>query len=167
MENTEILERMANSNPYKSYKKTIAGKVYVQYLDPFSHEQLGTLLSGDPTKEEGIFNVWSNLENTYFKQMNKRLFEMGYLVEYTKPVVFEKSPNEKTDDEIEALFDEKFLTFQSEVKKVTSEVTLQRMLVIGENKNKSPKYLEFIRNRLVDIQQNEFSSVIQDDTNSD
>lgn len=164
MANEEVLERIANNNPYRSYKKTILGVLHVHYLDPFSHEQLGMLISGDPNKDEGIFNTWSNLEDTFFRQMNKPLFEKGYIVEYTRPVVFEKSPNEKTDDEIEALFSEKFLTFQSEVKKVTSPITLQRMLVIGENTNKSSKYLDLIRSHLAEVQQEEFSS---NDTNSD
>lgn len=150
------LQRMVSNDPYRSYQKTILGKVYVQYLDPTNKEPAGLILEGDPKKGEGVIHLWDELEDIYFRRANKRLFDTGLVVPYTKPVEFEKSPNEKTDEEIEKLFSEKFLAFQTEVQKIDSPITLQRMIVIGESLKKE-KYTEYIKQRLAEVQQKEFA----------
>lgn len=163
MDNTDVLERMAQNNPFKSYQKTILGKLYIQYINPINQSQEGMILEGDPKKGDGIFHVWSQLEDLFFRRANRTLFEKGFLKEYTKPIIIEKSPNEKTDEEIEALFSERYLTFQNEVNRIDSEITLQRMIVIGESLGKD-KYVSFVKQRLAEVQKQEFE-VVEENAN--
>jgi len=156
MVDTQILERMAHNDPVKSYQKTILGKLYVVVFNSINGTSEGIILEGDPKKGEGTVQIWSQLEDAFFRRANKALFDQGFLTEYTKPLSFEKSPNEKTDEEIEALYDERFLTFQRELEKITSMLTLERFLVIGESTNKSPRYIEFVKKMIANLQKQEF-----------
>lgn len=162
MEKSEVLERMAKNEPVQSYQKTCLGKIFVQVLNSLKNEQEGILISGDPKKGEGVIHVWSDLEKLYFEQANAKLFKDGYLVKYTKPVVVQKSPNEKTDEELEALFSLQFLSFQKEIRAIDSEITLQRAIEIGTALQKQ-KFVDFIKQRLLEVQKADFQ--VNEDAN--
>jgi hypothetical protein len=157
MDTSEILSKMVNNEPYKVYQKTTLGKVFVNFLDPLTNEQKGMILEGDPKKGEGTFETWGQLDDLYFRRANNILFSKGYLVEYNRPIEKKKSPNEKTDEEIEELVNARYLAFQNEVQKIDSEVTLKRILAKAVELGKSDKIITFLEQRIAEVQQQEFA----------
>jgi len=154
----EIVERMVKGLPYKSYKKVIVGKLYINRIDPISQAKEGAIISGLPDKDEScIIDVWSELEDLYFRKANKFHFNNGYLIEYKRESFEEqKSPNEKTEEEIEELLNSKFFVIQNEINKITSEATLLRIIAMGKKLEKSEKIISAIELRLAEVQKEAF-----------
>jgi len=144
--------------PYKSYRKTILGQVYVKILNPFNNlESMGLILSGeDNSSDSAIIRVWNPKEDKFLRTANKKHFEKGYLIEYKEPEVKQVSEEEKfnnlTDAESEELVSSKFFTLQSAVNKMTSEAPLYRLLKIAEREEKSEKIINLIKGRLSEVQ---------------
>jgi len=144
--------------PYKSYRKTVLGQVYVKILNPFNNlESLGIVLSGeDNFSDNAVVEVWNAKEDKYIRSANKQHFERGYLIEYTKPedkeVSEEEKANNMSDKELEKLISSKFFTLQAGVNKMTSEAPLYRLLVLAEKEEKSEKIVNLIKGRLSEVQ---------------
>ena len=164
-----VLELMAQNKPYKSYKKVILGKLYVQYIDPLTQQIQGMILEGDPNKgEETVIDMWSPLEDLFFRRSNRFHFENGHLVEYKrKEQPLEKTPNEVTDEEIEEVLDSRFFSLQNLLPKITSETTLLRILTIAREKQKSERILTLIETRLAEVQKESFGAVVNVNSNAD
>lgn len=152
----EVYSKMQIGEPYKTYRKTILGQVYVTVLDPFSGEPVGQILRGDPKKnEEGcIIDMWSEREDVFFKRMNRRQFELGNLIVYKRPLEEPpKSVNEFTDEELSALLDTRyFLKLQAALNKMTSIAPVSRLLQIAEDREKSEKFVNAIKARMSELQ---------------
>lgn len=158
--NTEsaIFSAMQTEKPYKSYRKTILGQVYVKILNPFNtNEQQGLILSGeDNTADEAIMQVWTPKEDQFLRSMNKKHFELGYLVLYNEPEVREISEEEKfntlDDKALTKLANSKWFTLQAGLNKMTSEAPIYRTLKIAEELDKSEKVINLIKGRLSEVQ---------------
>jgi len=158
--NTEsaVFSAMQTEKPYKSYKKTILGQVYVNILNPFNDKDpMGLILFGETNQEDtAIVNVWSAKEDHYLRSMNKRHFERGYLVEYQTPeskvVTDEEKHNTLSEDELKKLLSSKYFTLEAAVNKMTSEAPLYRLLVLATEQDKSEKIISFIKGRLSEVQ---------------
>lgn len=158
--NLEAADFSASSleKPYKSYRKTILGQVYVKILNPFNNlETRGLILSGeDNFSDTAIVHVWNPKEDKFLHTANKSHFERGYLMEYTLPetrvVSEEEKMNSLSDKELEKLVGSKFFTLQAAVNKITSEAPLYRLLKIAEEKEKSEKIIGLIKGRLSEVQ---------------
>lgn len=144
--------------PYKSYRKTTLGKVYVKILNPFNNlESMGLILSGeDNFSDTATVQVWNPKEDKFLRTANKKHFELGYLIEYNEPETKEVTEEEKfnnlTDEELEKLVSSKFFTLQSSVNKMTSEAPLYRLLTLAEEREKSEKIVNLIKGRLSEVQ---------------
>jgi hypothetical protein len=153
-----VFSAMQTGKPYKSYRKTVFGQVYVKILNPFNtNEPMGLILSGeDNTADTAIVHVWSAKEDQFIKTMNKKHFERGYLVSYNEPETKKISESEKfntlTDEELEKLVKSKFFALQAATNKMTSEAPLYRLLKIAEKLEKSEKIISLIKGRLSEVQ---------------
>lgn len=160
MEQGSIYSLMQTGKPYKSYIKTILGKLYVNIWDSFTNKPIGVIIQGDPKNpdnESCIIDVWNEQEDVYLKRANKRHFETGYLVEYKrKEVEKEKSPNELTDEELDTLLNSKFLSLQNAVNKMTSVSPVFRLLQMAREQEKSEKIIKFLEGKLSSLQLEEY-----------
>ena len=149
---------LQTEKPYKSYRKTILGQVYVKFLNPFNDiDPMGLVLFGKTNQEDtAIINVWTPKEDQYLRTMNKKHFERGYLVEYTAPehrvVPEEEEYNTLSDEELNKLLSSKFFSLQAAVNKMTSEAPLYRLLVFATEQEKSEKIISLIKGRLSEVQ---------------
>ena len=144
--------------PYKSYRKTILGQMYVKILNPFNNlESQGLILSGeDNFSDTAIVQTWNAKEDKFLRTANKKHFEQGYIIEYdlpeTREITEEERLNNLPDKELEKLVSSKFFTLQAAVNKMTSEAPLYRLLALAEEKEKSEKIINLIKGRLSEVQ---------------
>lgn len=158
--NTEqtVFSASQTEKPYKSYRKTILGQVYVRILNPFNDKDtLGLILSGETNKEDtAIVSVWTPKEDQYLRTMNKSHFERGFLVEYetpdTRKVTEEEKFNTLSDAELDDLLSSKWFSLQAAVNKMTSEAPLYRLLTAALEQDKSEKIINLIKGRLSEVQ---------------
>jgi len=158
--NTEqvVFDAMQTERPYKSYKKTILGQVFVRILNPFNDKDpMGLILFGATNQEDtAIVNVWTAKEDQYLRSMNKKHFERGFLVEYQTPdervVPEDEKFNTLSDDELDKLLKSKFFSLQAAVNKMTSEAPLYRLLTRALEQEKSEKIISLIKGRLSEVQ---------------
>lgn len=157
----DTLEKMMSEKPYKSYKKTILGQLYVNRLDPFTLNSEGVIIKGDPKKDDScIIDVWSELEDIYLRRSNAVHFRNKHLVEYQRPEKpLPRDPNDKTEAEMEELLNSKFMAIQNELKKITSQETIIKLLTLAEALEKSDKIKAAINQRLTEIQQEDYDRV--------
>jgi len=158
-----IYSQMKVSKPYKSYIKTILGKVYVKSLNSFSGEPDGVILSGDPKKKSDscIIDVWSLQEDMYLHRANPKHFKDGALLEFIREnveVSEEEKLNSMSDDAMVELLSSKFFTLQNVVNKFTSVAPVFRMLNIAKDLEKSDKIVKFIEGKLAELQLKEIST---------
>ena len=162
MEQGSVYSLMQTGTPYKSYIKTILGKLYVNIWDSFTNKPIGIIIQGNPKTEDiesCIVDVWSEQEDVYLKRTNKRHFDTGYLIEYKRiEKTKEKSPNDLTDDELNSLLNSKFLTLQSAVNKMTSVAPIFRMIEMAKEQEKSQKIITFLEGKLSAIQLQEYKT---------
>lgn len=156
---TDVFSAMQAGTPYRTFRKTILGKVYITYLDPFSGEPDHKIMEGIPAKkDEGCFyHAWTDKEYLFFKRMNKRHLESGNLLEVKpkakkKPKTKELNYNALPDEEIEKILRKPFLALSNALNKMTSEAAVYRMLETAEQMNKSEKFMQTIRARLSEVQ---------------
>src|SRR3990172_7387826 len=148
---------MMNTNtPYKSYKKVVLAKVYVTVLNSFNGQPEGIILHGNPRNNDDscIVDMWSEMEDVYFRRANKRHLETGDIREFIRKEVIDKPKtfNEFSDDELRVLVNSKFLTLQHAVNKMDSVATVYRLLNIAEEEEKSEKIMAFIKGKLSELQ---------------
>lgn len=154
----QLASAMATGRPFKSYIKTILGKVNVTVWDMFTNTPVGLLLEGDPRKKEenSYIDLYSEYEDVFFKRANKRHFEVGNLVEYVKKEEKrERTLEEFTDEELIEIINSPFLKLQNALNKTNSVALLFRFEGLATELEKSDKVLSAIRSRLSEAQENE------------
>jgi len=150
----ETFSNMQTGKPYKSYKKTILAKIYVQLLDPFSETPVGLILETNPKfPGRDIVDVWSEKEDVFFKRANKRQFDQGNIIPHTRPEIVNEEPKIESysDEKLTEIVNSKFLTLQSILNKVETEAVLFRMITIAKEQEKSVKIVGAIEARLSEI----------------
>ena len=159
----EVVSAMSAEKPFKTYKKTILGKVAVKVFNPLTQRPEELILKGNPSKNEpGCFiDVWSEQENVYLKRMNSRHMREGVLIVVDREKVpVEEEVNEfnvLTDDELYELLNSPSFKLQNALKKMTSQAPVQRLLTIAEQEEKSEKIMDNIRGRLAELQELEYA----------
>jgi len=159
----ELFAAIHEGKPFKSYIKTILGKVAVQLWDNFLDKPVDVILQGDPKRKEDtcIVNVFSAREDAFFLRVNKKHFATGMLIPYvakeiSEPV--EKPIEQSTDDELKAIINKKFLALSSAVNKINSTAVLFRMRGLAEEMEKSEKITRLIESRISELQSQETTS---------
>jgi hypothetical protein len=146
------ISAMQSGTPYASYRKTIAGKVYVTVLNPFTGVPEGLVLFG--SDENAVIDVWTEREDLFFKRTNKRHFEVGNVISFKKAM---DKPEEKTieqysDDELRTVVNQRFIPLQKTLQEIKSEAVLLRMLDIARQEEKSEKIITTITSKLSILQ---------------
>lgn len=155
--NPAIYSAMQVNTPYKSYKKTVLGKIYVNLIDPFSGNPTGYIIEGNPERDDScILDVWSEKEDAFFRRMNKKHFETGMLIFYERPVIEE--PKERTieeysDEELKEIVSQKFYAIQAQIRKAKSPVVLARMAALAKELDRSNSIINLIENSLAKLQE--------------
>lgn len=160
---SNVYSLMQTEKPYKAYIKRSLGKLHVNILNPFSGEQEGLILVGDPRKEEPstIVEVWSDKEDLFFKRSNRKHFEAGEIVEYAykEPEMSEELRlNTLSDEELAKILADRFYTLSNYVKKVTVVAPLYTLLRMAEEQEKSEKIINTIKSRIEELQRQEFGT---------
>jgi len=160
---------LEEKEPYKSYIKTVLGRVRIIILSPFSGEPEEVILSGNPKgkdRESCIIDVYSGKEDMYFKKVNAVHFKQGELIEYDRvdqPVEpsEEDIVNSLSDEEMKKLLKSKFFTLQSTVNKMTSVAPVFRMVELGREIDASERYIKFLEGKLAELQEAEYAEFEQ------
>ena len=151
---------MQLGRPFRSYRKTILGKVYVTMLDPFPpHNPNGYLISGDPKSDTAIVDTWNEMEDAYFRRTNKRQFELGNLIDYKRPVESDDKPQpaeQYSDEQLKDVLSKPFYSLQALVNKTNKVALVTRLLVLSREMNKSEKIVKFLEGRISEIQMAEY-----------
>ena len=151
-----VYSAMQTGRPYKTYRKTILGQVFVQVLNPFSGKPEGIILKGRDKDENAMVDVWSEKEDVFFKKQNRKQFLGGFIIEHVRPTVEEVSESEKyntlTDDQLVELLSSKFIAMQNALNKMTSPAPVYRMLKLAQDMEKSDKIVAHIKARLSELQ---------------
>ncbi len=159
-----VFSAMQVGIPYKTYKKTILGRVEVRYLDPFNKAPASTILKGNPSNnEEGCFiDVWTEQEDVFFKRANSALIESGQIIQFDRSKLSEESKinpyHVMSDEEYIKILNSPFFTLQQAVNKITAEAPLLRLLALAEQEEKSSKILNVIKGRLAEVQETKLSA---------
>jgi len=155
MSGVDVYSAMQIGNPFKSYRKTILGKVFVTVWDNFKNEPKEVRLYGKP--ETAIIDVWSEKEDAFFKNMNRRLIEAGLIMPVNRanlPPQPEVKPY--SDDDLDEILRTKFFKLSSILNSINDVITLTRLLKIAEDKEASEKIMKNIEARLSEVQTAEF-----------
>jgi hypothetical protein len=156
----DVFSAMQIGNPYKSYIKTILGKVDVMIWNSFKNEPEGRILQGNPRsndKDGSIIDVWSEMEDMFLKRMNKRHFEQGTIINYKRSTDPEpKSPNDVTDEELTKFLELRFIAFQHKLEEFTSIAPLFRIKELAVEQERSVKYINYIESVISKMQEKEY-----------
>ncbi len=169
--NNELFSAMIGNKPFKTYKKTILGRVYVTVLNMLTGTPVpeGVILTGDPRKNEAgtMFDVFSEQEDYFFKKMNKVHFDEGRLVEYKRTdAPKEKTIEEYSDEELRAIIAKPFKALEATLNSTSSVALLYRILTLAEEMEKSEKVMNHIKSRLSEVQEGEvptLSNVLEEE----
>lgn len=160
----ELTANMIEGRPLKSYKKVILGKILLKLWDSLLNAEKELVFEGDPRKgDETVFDVYTEQERVYFERMNRRHFQTGSLVNYTRPEVAqetEKTFEQYSDDEIKAVIDsgsKRFISLQHTLNSIDSIAVLFRMRYLAEEMEKSDRITKAIEARISEVQANEFA----------
>lgn len=150
---------MAGGQPFKSYIKTILGKVYVTVWNPFENVPEGIILQGDPRKQDEscIIDVFTEQEDYFFRSKNKLHLQTGDVIVYVrKEEVKERTPEEFSDEELKDILSKPFFSIQKLVNDTNSVALLFRIKNLAQEMEKSEKVIQTIEARLAEVQSAEF-----------
>jgi hypothetical protein len=151
-----VFASMQSGAPYATYRKTILGKVYVTVLSPFTNKPEGILLEGEPKEDSrAIIDVWSEMEDLYFKRQNKKHFQEGTIIRVEREPVQELHTIEQySDNELKEVINYRYITFNKTLNEITTAPVLMRMLDLSREMEKSERIVKAIEARLSAIQLN-------------
>lgn len=158
VDSTRVFAAMQNETPHKTFKKVVISKVALNVINPFTREPEVLILEGDPNKNDPncFLDVWSTEELMFVKKMNKSLFDKGFILEVEREEV--KGPTETellnaaSDETLYNILNSKWLALVASLNKITSIVTLQRLLTMAKEEDKSEKTIDAIRARMFEVE---------------
>ena len=157
-----LVGAMHGGSPFKSYIKTILGKVYVEVWDSFENKPIGLIIEGDPRRGDNtcIIDVWSEEEDYFFRNKNKGHISTGCVIPHTrKETSEERSIEEYTDDELTKIVNSKFFTLQNVLNNTKSIAVLFRIKNLAQELEKSDKLVKAIEARISEVQAEEFKPI--------
>jgi hypothetical protein len=157
----DIYSNMQTGSPYKSYIKTVLGKVRIMYLDPFTGQPVATMLTGNPKKldETSILDIWDEKQDLFFKRQNRFHLEKGHIITFERPQAERpKTFEESTDEELKEFLKNKFMIIQKKVNTIDSVVLLTRLVDLAKEMDLTQKIVSYLETKLSALQAEEFSS---------
>lgn len=152
-----VFSSMQSNTPYATYRKTILGKVYVTVLSPFTNKPEGVLLEGEPkTDERAMVDVWSEMQDLYFKRQNKKHFQEGTIIKVQREVKeeFPHTIEQYSDDELKEVLNYRYASLVKTINDINTVPVLIRMTELAREGEKSEKIIRAIEARLSEVQLN-------------
>lgn len=146
------VQALQTGKPYKTYRKTILGKVLVVGFNTFTQRPEDKILSGNPLNEDAMFDVYSEMEDVFFRRNNMRHLREGVIIEHIKAEEVQLGIEQMTDEEIRTLVNSKYLVLQNKLRESSSETFLNRVLDIARQEEKNEKILSHIETRISEVQ---------------
>lgn len=145
---------MNTGTPYATYRKTTPSKVFVQILNPFNLQAQGLILYGDPKKAETArIDVWTEMEDQFFKRSNRKHLELGTIIRFERvPVEEVKTIEQYSDIELREVLSHKYLPLQKILSEMKSVAVAYRLLEIAKEMEKSDKIIRAIEAKLAELQ---------------
>ena len=156
--NSSVFSAMQTGKPYKTYKKTILGKVATTVFNQFSQKPESLILEGDPRKNDDtcFVDVWSEMEDVFFKRMNKAHMSSGRIIEVHRveapPVSEEELINTMSDEKANEVLTYQWYKFKSVLNSITSADTVHRLLLLAKDADKSEKFIKAIEARISELE---------------
>jgi len=150
----QMFAAMQLEKPFKTYRKTILGRVSVNYIEPFSGKPAGIILMGNPkTDESARIDTWTEVDDGFFRKMNKRQFEVGNLLEMARTEeVKERTIESFSDEELTKIINSKYFTLEATLNKITSVAVLFRMVELAKELEKSDKIMKAFESKISELQ---------------
>ena len=150
----QMFAAMQLEKPFKTYRKTVLGRVSVNYIEPFSGQPAGIILTGLPkTDESARIDTWTEVDDGFFRKMNKRHFEVGNLLEIVRvEEVKERTIESFTDEELTKIINSKYFTLEATLNKTESLPVLFRMVELAKELEKSEKIMKAFESRISELQ---------------
>ncbi len=151
-------DNIQTNKPYKSYKKTILGKVAVYTFNSLTNTPNAILLEGkDNNSFSATVDTWNAVEDAYFRRMNRKHLETGYVVEFVRPENYDEITPEfladASDEDLQAILKKPWMEFKkSYLNKITSEAILIRLLTIAKTEEKSESFIKNIEAKISELQ---------------
>jgi hypothetical protein len=156
----DVYSAMQDETPHGIFKKVILGNVIVSALNPFDQTEVQVkMLHGVPERnDEGCYlKTWSLKETLFVENINKPLFDRGYIVKVNKVEKRKESESEKlnkaSDEELDKILNTPWLGFRAKVNKMTSEAPVNRLLTMARLQDKSESYTKFLEEKLIELQE--------------
>ncbi len=151
---SDVFAKMQVGQPYKSYIKTILGRVYVTVWNPFINEPEGRILSGQPNgdNEEAVVHTYSVQEDQFLRRMNQSHFKKQRIIPF-EPLEEQINPQIKfyTDEELTEILNKPFLALSNFLTQEENVATIYRLENLATQLEKSEKILDNIRARAVEL----------------
>lgn len=149
-----VFSNMNAGAPYATYKKTILGKVYVEIINPFTGKPEGLLLFGTKGTDTEMVDVWSEMEDVFFRRANKVAFETGRVIKVTRNTAPPpKTIEQYSDEELKEVLNQRYAAFQKVLSGIKSESVVYRLLDLASDLEKSDRILTALRAKLAELQQ--------------
>jgi len=154
----DVYSAMQTGVPLARFQKTIVGGVLIRVINPFTDMPESLVLIG--AGKESYIEIWREKDLAFFRRFNEDHFKAGRLKELKGVPAEEKSPNEITDDEIEALLNSgiKFFTLKARVEKFTDIAPVLRFLNRARELEKSEKLIRYLEGRMADLELNKYEA---------
>lgn len=159
---------VSDTRPIKCYMKRILGQVYVNILDPYNEANItGLILKGNPKApkhDSCIVKMWSIKQDKFFRELNKRHFDAGRLIEI--PVedvmgtekVYIKPYTEYSDDELLEVLKKRYAELAKIVSEIQEVAVIGTLLQLAEEHDKSKRTVALLQSRLSELQEVPYQS---------
>lgn len=154
----DVFSAMQTGVPLARFQKTIVGGVLVRVINPFTDMPESLILTGEG--KSSYIEIWREKDLAFFKRFNEDHFKAGRLKELKEIPAEERSPNEITDEEIEALLDTsvKFFALKARVEKFTDVAPVLRVLNRARELEKSEKLVRYLEGRMADLELDKYEA---------
>jgi hypothetical protein len=151
--NIKTVSTLQTGEPYKTYRKTILGKVRILAFNVFTQKPEEVLLAGNPLDTNSMYSVYSEMEDLFFRRNNMRHLKEGTIIAHSVVSDAEEvGVEQSSDEEIRKAVNSKFAVLQNLLRDTESETFINRVLTIAREEEKSDKIIGFIETRLSEIQ---------------
>ena len=146
---------MSVEEPVRRYQKTIRSQVGGLRMDT-EGKVVAFILKSSPTGsfdyEYDVLEVYSDREDRYIRQANRKLFESGMLKEYVGEMPALDTTNMLSDSEIRDIAGTTNVpSLNKKLQEITSAFTIQRVLDMAKEIGRPAKTLDLITNRLNEV----------------
>lgn len=160
-------ELMSDAKPYKCYIKRILGQLWITILDPYDESKItGLILKGNPkaaNHDTCIVKLWTPKQDKFFKELNKRHFDAGRLLEI--PVddvvkseqVVERPYTDYNDDELLELLSLRYSKLVEVVNKIDQQAVLGALISLAEEHDKSKRTITLLQSKLAQLQEKDYT----------